>query len=111
MSLEKKNRSNKKKAAEKATGKEESIDISLSQAILETIVSPVVGPARIVKEIVDIALAETGTETLHDLEDKLIELKMYQEMDEISEEEYKEKEAELEKQIKKAEISTKNLEE
>jgi hypothetical protein len=109
MSLEKKNRSNKKKVAEKATGKEESIDISLSQAILETIVSPVVGPARIVKEIVDIALAETGT--LHDLEDKLIEFKMYQEMGEISEEEYKEKEAELEKQIKEAEISTKNLEE
>ncbi len=77
-------------------------DVGLFKTLGETILSPVMGPMKMVKEIASAfkAQAEEEREPKVALEQELLELKMRREMNEISEKDYKIQETELKRRIK-----------
>jgi len=77
-------------------------DIGLLKALGETIVSPVMGPVKMVKGIASTfkEQAEQEREPKATLEQELFELKIRREMNEISEEAYKMEETKLKKRMK-----------
>ena len=79
-------------------------DIGLFKALGETIVSPVIGPMKIVEGIASAVKvqAEEEKEPKVALEQELLELKMRREMNEISEDDYKIQETKLRKRIRNA---------
>ena len=83
-------------------------DIGLLKALGETIVSPVMGPVKMVKGIASTfkKQAESEMDIKSQLEQELLELKMHREMSEISEEDYKTQEMEFKRKIKDIEKET-----
>ena len=77
-------------------------DVGLFKALGETIVSPVMGPMKMVKGIASAfkAQAEEEKEPKAALEQELLELKMRFEMGKITKEDFELKETKLKKQIK-----------
>lgn len=80
-------------------------DMGLLRALGETIVSPVMGPMKLVKGIASRfkEQAEEEREPRVALEQELLELKMRREMNEISEEAYEMEETKLKKRMKNIE--------
>jgi len=83
-------------------------DIGLLKALGETIVSPVMGPVKMVKGIASRfkKQAESEMDIKSQLEQELLELEMRREMNDISEEDYSIEETKLNKRIKDVEGKT-----
>jgi len=77
-------------------------DIGLLKAVAETIVSPVMGPLKMVKRIASAfkKQAESEMDIESQLEQELLDLKMRREMGEVSEEDYRVEETELNNRVK-----------